>query len=256
LTVHLEITEHIATITLDRPERRNAIDAETSAELSAIWDQLQLDSAVWAVVITGTGDQAFCAGADLKSIAATNGNTERRLHHGGFAGITEREFAKPVMAAVNGAAVGGGFEVCLACDLVIADTHATFALPEVKRGLVAAAGGMERLPRRLPLAIAMELALTGEPIDAARAHQLGVVNKVTEKGGCRETAREFALRICANAPLAVQLTKHTLKTSGEWGTSEVRVATRQQKRLVLDSADAREGRMAFAERRPPRWSGT
>ena len=174
--VEFEKRDRVAILTLNRPEARNAVNGEVANAMEAALDDIEADDAITVVIVTGAGS-TFCAGADLKLVAQGRGN-EMATKRGGFGGITTRERSKPIIAAVNGPALAGGFELVLACDLVVAADHAKFGLPEVKRGLFAAAGGLIRLPKRVPLALAMELAITGDPIDADRAHQLGLVNRV------------------------------------------------------------------------------
>ena len=175
--VERERRGHVEILTINRPEARNAINGDVSVGMAAALDELEADDGCWVVVLTGAGDKAFSAGMDLKAFASGEGGAIMG-GSGGFAGITQREFPKPIIAAVNGAALAGGCEIMLSCDLVVAADHATFGIPEAKRGLVAGAGGLIRLPKRLPLAIALELALTGDSIDAPRALQLGLVNRV------------------------------------------------------------------------------
>src|SRR5579862_3606512 len=190
---------HLAVITLNRPEARNAVNPEVAHALEEAVDVVEADPDVWLAILTGT-PPAFCAGADLKAVAADGGrgiHTER----GGFAGFVKRGRAKPMIAAVEGPALAGGTEIVLACDLVTASTTATFGIPEVKRSLVAGAGGLFRLGRKIPINIAMELTLTGDPIDAARAHHFGLVNRLVEPGQALDEAISLAEQICANAPI-------------------------------------------------------
>jgi enoyl-CoA hydratase len=174
---------------------------------------------------------------------------------GGFGGLTQRDFPKPLIAAVNGSALAGGFEIMLSCDLVVAAEHATFGIPEAKRGLVAGAGGLIRMPKRLPIAIALELAMTGDAIDAARAFELGLVNRVVPSGVVVEEAVSLADRIAANAPLAVRYSKSVMKQAGEVSEAEGWKINAEAVRVVFSSADAMEGPIAFAEKRPPNWQG-
>src|SRR6202453_1968987 len=168
---------HVEILTINRPEARNAINGAVSRAMSSAMDELAGDDECWVVVITGSGDKAFCAGMDLKAFSTGEGGDIMGAV-GGFGGLTQRSFPKPLIAAVNGSALAGGLEIMLSCDLVVAADHAVFGIPEATRGLIAGAGGLIRLPKRIPLAIALELAMTGEPIDAARARELGLVNKV------------------------------------------------------------------------------
>jgi enoyl-CoA hydratase/carnithine racemase len=235
----------------------NALDADATDELDGIFDDLARDRDVWVVVVTGAGDRAFCAGADLKAMVERNASGAPRREPGpnGFAGLVKRDFAKPVVAAVNGLAYGGGFEVVLACDLAVADERARFALPEVKRGIVAAAGGLVRLSTRIPLAVAEEMALTGDPITAQRAAELGLVNRVVPAGRSVDAALELAERVAANAPLAVRMSKTLLRRAVSTAEDELWRLQAALGRNLLASADASEGPRAFAEKRAPVWRG-
>jgi crotonobetainyl-CoA hydratase len=248
----------IVILTMNRPDVRNAVNTELTAALSDAYDQLEADDEVWVVVLTGAGTRAFSAGADLKEMGerryrrpdATVGPTAPM---GGFGGVTGREFAKPLIAAVNGLALGGGFEMTLACDLVVAEEHAVFGLPEAKRGIVAAAGGIVRLAQRIPLASALELGLTGEPISARQALQLGLINRVVPSGTGLEAALGLAEQLCTVAPLAARLTKRIMRASIARGEVELFALQKELMREVSASDDAREGITAFAEKRDPLW---
>ena len=238
-------------ITLDRPDQRNAVNAALAAGLAAAQDELDGDGELRAGVITGAG-KGFCAGMDLKAFVAG----ESPYAGGrGFAGIAERPAEKPLIAAVEGFAVAGGLEVALACDLIVAASGAKLGIPEVKRGLIAAAGGLLRLPERLPRGVAMEMALTGEPLDAERAHQLGLVNRLVDPGGAVAAALELAEAIAANGPLATAASKRILVESPAWSAAEVWERQREISGPITASDDAREGATAFAEKRPPFWRG-
>ena len=217
-------------------------------------DELADDAECWVVVITGSGDKAFSAGMDLKAFSSGEGGDIIGAS-GGFAGLTTREFAKPIIAAVNGSALAGGFEIMLSCDLVVAAYHATFGIPEAKRGLIAGAGGLIRMPKRLPMAIALELAMTGDPIDAERALALGLVNKVVAPESLLDEALALAERIAANAPLAVRYSKSVMKRAAEVPESEGWAINTEAVGVVFSSADAMEGPVAFAEKRAPNWQG-
>jgi enoyl-CoA hydratase len=245
---------HVEILTINRPDARNAINGAVSAAMSAALDELTDDPDVWVVVLTGAGEKAFSAGMDLKAFAAGEGAAVMNPS-GGFGGIARRRFPKPVIAAVNGSALAGGLEIVLSCDLVVAADHATFGIPEVKRGLIAGAGGLFRLPRRIPLAVALELALTGDPIDAARAHQLGLVNQVVARARLMEEALVLAERIAENAPLAVRYSKSVML--GALGADEAEGwrLTDEAVGNVFTSADAMEGPIAFAQKRRPNWQG-
>lgn len=252
--VEFEKRNRVAILTLNRPEARNAVNGEVANAMEAALDDIEADDAITVVLITGAGS-TFCAGADLKLVAQGKGN-EMATKRGGFGGITNRTFSKPIIAAVNGPALAGGFELVLACDLVVAADHAKFGLPEVKRGLFAAAGGLIRLPKRVPLALAMELAITGDPIGADRAHQLGLVNRVVPVDQVLDEALALAGRIAANGPLAV---RNTLKMVHEAPDLTEEAAWARNYELAIEvfsSKDSIEGATAFAEKREPEWTGT
>jgi crotonobetainyl-CoA hydratase len=255
--VHLSREGRVAIVVMDRPEARNAMNREMTEQLDATYGELASDDSVWAVVLTGAGDRAFCAGQDLKeldsrSTTGESGDAPRRPG-GGFGGITRRDFPKPIIAAVNGFAMGGGFEICLACDLVIAEEHATFGLPEVKRGLFAAGGGVVRLAKRLPLPLAMEVALTGEPITAQRAYELGLVNRVVPSGEGVRSALQLANTICEAAPLAVRLSKRMLRASVAHDEEDAWQLQAELGAELRRSEDFVEGPRAFIEKRAPQW---
>ncbi|MHB8289201.1 MAG: crotonase/enoyl-CoA hydratase family protein [Acidimicrobiales bacterium] len=241
-------------ITINRPEARNAIDGATSAALASAFEELEGDDGIRAVVLTGSGDKAFSAGMDLKAFAAGEMG-DITQSPGGFAGFTRRSFPKPIIAAVNGAALAGGFEMVLACDLIVAADHAVFGIPEVKRGLVAGAGGLIRLQTRLPLSVALELALTGETIGAERALELGLVNRVVPAEQLLPEALKLAATVCSNAPVAVRTSKRVMREACARPESEGWELTDQAVREVFSTQDAMEGAIAFAEKRPPSWKG-
>lgn len=244
---------HVEILTINRPDARNAVNAAVSAGIGGALDELADDEGAWVVVLTGAGDKAFSAGMDLKAFAA--GESDQILGaSGGFGGIARRAFPKPVVAAVNGAALAGGLEIMLSCDLVVAADHAVFGIPEVTRGLVAGGGGLFRLPRRLPLAVALELALTGDPIDAQRAYDLGLVNRVVPGDQVLDEAIVLAERIAQNAPLAVRHSKSVMLRASVDDDEGWRL-TDEAIGVVFSSADAMEGSVAFAEKRPPTWQG-
>jgi enoyl-CoA hydratase len=252
MSVKYETHGRVAVVTLDRPEVRNCVDAATARGIEAAIDQLEGDDEIWAAVITGT-PPAFCAGADLRAVARGEVNdlgTER----GGWGGIVRRERVKPMIAAVDGPALAGGCEIALACDLIVAGRSAKFGLPEVKRSLIATAGGLLRLPRLIPPKVAMEMALTGEPIGAARAFDLGLVNVVCDDAAVDE-ALALAQKISSNAPLAVQASRRLLL--GATG-SEDRDAWRpmwRETKALMATTDFLEGPKAFLEKREPVWEG-
>jgi enoyl-CoA hydratase/carnithine racemase len=252
--VRFSIADGIATLTLDRPDQRNAINAAVAAGLLAAMDRFEADAGARVAVLTAAGDKAFCSGMDLKAFAAGEGPAIFG-GRGGFAGFTRYPRTKPVIAAVNGAVLAGGCELVLACDLVVAADTAVFGQPEVKRGLFAAAGGAIRLPRTIPRVRAMELLLTGDPIDARTALELGLVNRVVPLAALPEAARDLARRICANAPLAVRETLAIARRAGEPGGGDLWELNDTAWERVAASEDASEGPRAFAEKRPARWQG-
>ncbi len=245
---------HVDILTINRPEARNAINGAVSTAMAGFMDELTEDAECWVVVITGSGEKAFSAGMDLKAFSSGEGGDIMGAS-GGFAGLTQRDFPKPVIAAVNGSALAGGFEIMLSCDLVVAAEHATFGIPEAKRGLIAGAGGLLRMPKRLPMAVALELAMTGDAISATRAYELGLVNKVVAADALLTEATALAERIAANAPLAVRYSKSVMKQAAEVSEAEGWSINREAVGVVFTSADAMEGPIAFAEKRPPNWQG-
>jgi crotonobetainyl-CoA hydratase len=256
--VQTEVIGQTMVITIDRPPA-NAIDVMTSRALYAALDRLRTDPGLRVGIVTGVGDRFFCAGWDLKAAAA--GEAIQADHGpGGFAGLTEFfDLGKPVIAAVNGLAYGGGLELMLAADLVVAAEHAEFALTEVTLGLVADAGGVLRLPARLPRAIALEYLLTGRPFTAAEGLRFGLVNRVVPSAGLRTAAIELASAICAAAPLAVaavlEIVRATAAADIQRGFEILRAGDLPAYQAMLDSADAREGARAFTEGRRPVWRG-
>lgn len=250
--VTVDVQDGVQIITINRPEARNAINLATAQALAAALDQLNDDSSIILAILMGAGG-TFCAGMDLKAFAATG----ERPYVGdrGFAGLCEKPPAKPLIAAVEGYAVAGGCELALACDMIVAARDAQFGLPEVRRGLVPGSGGMLRLPRHIPYHVAMELALTGEPIGADRAYQVGLVNRVSEPGQALHDALQLARRIAGNGPLAVQTAKRVIAQSGDWPVAEMFDRQRPLIADIFTSDDAREGATAFAEKRAPKWTG-
>jgi enoyl-CoA hydratase/carnithine racemase len=245
---------HIEILTINRPEARNAINGPVSLAFAAAFDELEADDECWVVIVTGAGDKAFSAGMDLKAFAAGEAGDIMGAN-GGFGGIAQRDFPKPIIAAVNGSALAGGCEIMLSCDLVVAVEEAKFGIPEVKRGLMAAAGALIRLPKRIPPTIAMELALTGDPIDAQRALALGLINRVVPADRLMEEALALANTIADNAPLAIRASKRVLKLAGEVPDADGWAINNKEVPGVFGSADAMEGPIAFAEKRKPNWSG-
>lgn len=241
----------VLVVTLHRPAVRNAVDTATARALAGAMDELDGSDDLVAGVLTGAGG-TFCAGMDLKAFLAG----ERPSVDGrGFAGIVERPPDKPLVAAVEGYAVAGGFEIVLACDLIVAAEDASFGLPEVRRGLVAAGGGLLRLPARVPYHRAMEWALLGETFPASQAFDAGLVNRLTPPGGALPAAIELAEAISRNGPLAVRATKAIVSQSRDWPAAEAFDRQRRIAEPVRSSEDAREGARAFAEKRPPVWRG-
>jgi enoyl-CoA hydratase len=249
--VLVEQRDRILIITINRPKAKNAVNAAVSRGLADAMDRLDSDPGLSVGILTGAGG-SFSAGMDLKAFA----RGENVVVEGRGMGFTERPPAKPLIAAVEGFALAGGTELALATDLIVASRDSAFGIPEVKRGLVAGGGGLLRLPERIPYAIAMELALTGDNLPAERAHALGLVNVLAEPGKALEAAIALAEKITANGPLAVAATKRIITESRGW-SRDTRFAD-QIKILapVFSSNDAREGAIAFAEKRPPRWTGT
>ncbi len=251
--VRFERHGRVAVITIDRPEARNAVNAAVANGIQDALDQLESDPELWAGILAGDGP-VFCAGADLKEISAGN-EQSLRTPRGGFAGITRLPRSKPLIAAVDGLAVAGGCEIVLSCDLIVASTAAGFGIPEVKRALAAGSGGLFRLPRVLPFNVAMQLAMTGEPLGAERAYALGMVNVLCAPGTVVNRALELADSICANAPFAVRRSRKLMldtlcdDDSRAWEKSDVAWADIQM------SDDFAEGPRAFVEKRPPVWTG-
>jgi enoyl-CoA hydratase len=242
---------HVELLTLNRPEARNAINLATAVALGTALDECENDDDVWVVILTGAGDKAFSAGMDLKAFAAG----EIPITDAGFGGLTQRQFSKPLIAAANGSALAGGFEMLISCDLVVAADHAKFGIPESSRGLVAGAGGLIRLPKLVPLAVALEMALTAEPIDAQRAYELGLVNRVVPGEQVLDAAMALAERIAQNAPMAVRLSKDVMKRSRELTEAQAWQISDEAFGASGRSADALEGATAFAEKRAPNWQG-
>jgi enoyl-CoA hydratase len=249
--VLVEARDGVQIITINRPEARNAVNGAVARGVAEALDELDATDDLRVGVLTGAGG-TFCAGMDLKGFLTGDlPFVEGR----GFGGITQAPPSKPIVAAVEGYAVAGGFELTLACDLVVAAEGARFGVPEVRRGLVAAAGAAMLLPQRIPRPIALEMLMTGEPISAERAASLGLVNRVTDDGGALDGALELAGAIAANGPLAVRISKQIAHEAVDWSTDE---GWKKQEQLVLPvfgSEDAQEGAKAFAEKRPPVWKG-
>jgi enoyl-CoA hydratase len=246
-----EVDGGIAVITINRPQARNAINGDVARGIARAIDELDAAADVRVLILTGAGG-TFSAGMDLKGfLTGDNPAVGGR----GFAGITERPPVKPVIAAVEGYALAGGFEIALSCDLIVASETAKFGLPEVRRGLVAGAGGLLRLPRRVPYHLAMEIALTGEHVTAERLHQAGLVSSLTGAGQAAGGARELAERVAEGGPLALAATKRVIVESPDWASAEAFARQGEIIGPVFTSADAMEGAAAFAEKRAPVWRG-
>ncbi len=246
-----EAQDGVLVITLNRPRAKNAVNKATAEAVSAALDQLESDDSLRVGIITGAGG-TFCSGMDLKAFVTG----EMPMVEGyGFAGLVERNLGKPLIAAVEGYALAGGFEVEISCDLIVAAEDSQFGIPEVKRGLAAAAGGLVKLPKQVPPRLAMELALTGDFISAGRAAEIGLVNSVVASGTALEAAKALAAKIAANGPLAVARSKQVIAAAQDWSVEEMFDRQNAMLRDVLSSEDAIEGATAFAEKRAPVWKG-
>ncbi|WP_433180032.1 crotonase/enoyl-CoA hydratase family protein [Actinoallomurus sp. CA-150999] len=246
-----EVDGGVAVITINRPEARNAVNGAVAQGIASAIEEFDARKDVSAYVLTGAGG-TFSAGMDLKGFLTGDDPTKGGR---GFGGITERPPTKPIIAAVEGYALAGGFELALSCDMIVASSESKFGLPEVKRGLVAGAGGLLRLPQRIPYHVALEIALTGDHYPAARLAELGLVNRVTEPGQALQAAKELAAKVAANAPLALAATKRVIVESRDWASDEQFARQGEIIIPVFASKDAMEGAAAFAEKRAPNWSG-
>lgn len=249
--VLFETVGHVAIFTLNRPAARNAINGQVSARFEALLARFEAADDLWVGVVASSHPETFCAGADLKAI-----NKRERVfsRKGGFAGLVQYPRTKPLIAAVDGAALAGGCEIVLACDLVVASRKSIFGVPEVKRSLVAGAGGLFRLPQRLPRQVAMEMLLTGEPISASRAYDLGFVNELVEPGAARDAALMLAGRIAANAPLAVREAKVCADRMAHMSDEEAFNESNRALVKLFMTPDFSEGPKAFIEKRAPQWT--
>ncbi|MEY3640353.1 MAG: hypothetical protein RLZZ199_158 [Actinomycetota bacterium] len=256
--VQYEKRGRIGIITLNRPEARNAVNGDVASGVEAAVDQVEADDDVWVAILTantaGQEKPVFCAGADLKAINSGNAaalNTKR----GGFAGLTYRDRRKPIIVAVDGLATAGGCEIVLSCDLVVASTRSAFGLAEVKRNLIAGAGGLFRLPRAIGQSAAMEIILTGEPLAAQRAHELGLVNHCVAPDQVMPTALALADKICAAAPLAVWASRKVVLAAAYESDENLIKMTNAEFAGIMASEDTKEGLTAFIEKRTPDWKG-
>ncbi len=248
------IDHHIAVLRLNRPEKRNAVNGALARSLEALVQQVEADAQIRVAVLTSSSPGFFSAGADLGEIAAGRGR-ELGTRDGGFAGFVDYPKLKPWIAAVSGPALAGGCELALACDMIVCAEDSRFGLPEVKRGLFAAAGGVHRLPRALPRAIALELIATGDPLDAARAERYGLVNAVVPAGEVMDRALTLARAISINAPLSVRESLKLARLAAELSDMEMRRLSAETGKVVMTSEDAKEGPLAFLQKRAPNWVG-
>lgn len=249
--VLVDIADGIMTVTLNRPKAKNAANRALAEGVAAAMDELDSNDAISVAIITGAGG-TFCAGMDLKAFVSGEMPT---VEGRGFAGLTEATPRKPLIAAVEGYALAGGLELAISCDLIVTADNAKFGIPEVKRGLAAAAGGLMKLPRQIPPRLAMEMALTGDFVSAERAAEMGLVNEVVPAGTALEAAKALAGRIAANGPLAVAVSKQVIIESGDWSSTEMWNKQQELVMPVFGSEDAIEGSVAFAEKRAPNWKG-
>lgn len=243
---------NIQIITMNRPKAGNSVNGPLAEQLNAALNQAERDDSVFAVILTGGGSKVFCAGADVKYMAEFGADGLKIEGHG-FAGLTERLFPKPLICAINGAAMGGGFEMALACDLIVAAEHAKFALPEVKLGILAAGGGPIRVMRSIPKAMALELLMTGEPVSANRALEIGLINRVVPAEELIDAAIALAEKVIANAPLAVKGTKELAYKSVDMDIAEAFELSNKIRDRIRLSEDSKEGSLAFREKRKPVW---
>lgn len=248
------LSPHIMRVSINRPEQRNSVSRKVAQGLAAAVREAEEDADIRVVLLTGAGDKSFCAGADLKEVAAGRGR-DLTTADGGFAGFIEARRRTPWIAVVDAPAYGGGVEICLACDMVVASTRAAFALPEVARGIIAGAAGVFRLPRRIPAVVANEMLATGKPVSAERAHALGLVNRLAEPGRAFEEAILLAEDIAANAPLAVQASLALARQAFDLDEGALFDLMRTEVGAIIASSDAKEGPRAFVEKRAPVWQG-
>ncbi len=257
MSVQVDVTDHVATIVLNRPEAMNAIDPEMKDELFKIWDRIRDDDDIWVAILTGAGEKAFCAGADLKkTLPGSETFAQQYLNRpGGGALAASLDMDKPLIAAVNGYAMGGGMELALACDIRVASTNALFALTEVRVGSLPGSGGTQRLPRAIGMSNAMLMLLTGDRIDANEAYRIGLVSRVVPPSELMASAREIATRIASNAPLSVRAVKRLVRRGMDMPIAHALDFERQAFGLLFNTDDRIEGRKAFAEKRKPNYKG-
>tara|TARA_R110000850_G_scaffold49685_2_gene122377 strand:+ start:225 stop:989 length:765 start_codon:yes stop_codon:yes gene_type:complete len=249
--VLVDVTDGIMTVTLNRPKAKNAANRAVAVGVAAAMDELDSNDSIHVAIITGAGG-TFCAGMDLKAFVSG----EMPMVEGrGFAGLTEAPPRKPLIGAIEGYALAGGLELAISCDLIVTADDAKFGIPEVKRGLAAAAGGLIKLPRQIPSRLAMELAIVGDFITAQRAYEIGLVNQVVPSGTALEAAKALAAKIVANGPLAVAISKQVILESADWSGEEMWQKQQDIVMPVFGSEDAMEGSIAFAEKRAPNWKG-
>ncbi|MFK8049814.1 MAG: crotonase/enoyl-CoA hydratase family protein [Halioglobus sp.] len=249
--VLVDVADGVMTVTLNRPKAKNAANRALAEGVAAAMDELDGNNDIRVAVITGAGG-TFCSGMDLKAFVS---GEVPSIKGRGFAGITERPPKKPLIAAVEGYALAGGLELAISCDLIVAADNSQFGIPEVKRGLAAAAGGLVKLPRQIPSRLAMELALTGDFVSAQRAYEMGLINQIVDAGTALEAAQTLAAKISANGPMAVALSKQVIVESSEWTAENMWDKQNDVVSPVFTSEDAIEGATAFAEKRAPNWKG-
>ena len=248
------VDDHIAVVTLNRPDKRNAVNGAVASALDYLVKKIEADDSLRVAVLASSSQGVFSAGADLAELSAGRG-AALGTKDGGFAGFVDQPKIKPWIAAVTGPALAGGCELALACDMIVASDDSRFGLPEVKRGLFAAAGGVHRLPRALPRAVALEIIATGDPLDVARAHAFGLVNYVVPNAQVKDRALDLARAISINAPLSVRESLKLARLANELSDAEMRRLSNQAARIVMTSEDAREGPLAFLQKRAPVWQG-
>jgi enoyl-CoA hydratase/carnithine racemase len=248
------MSEHVALVTLNRPDKRNAVNAAVATAMEEIVIRTEGDPNIRCVILTSCDQRVFCAGADLSAVASGSG-AGLQTEAGGFAGFVYAQRSKPWIAAVEGMSLAGGCEICLACDMIVASTEASFGLPEVKRGLMAMAGGLHRLAQQLPRNVALELIATGEQMEAARAHAHGMVNRLVEPGQTLSAASDLAATIAKNAPLAVQYSLAAARASTMLSEGQARNFVAEIFAKLRATEDYKEGPRAFVEKRRPAWKG-